>query len=48
MYGADLGSTPKIELPLAAESPIKQNDVLPPSEKPYDQISRRLIQVELN
>ena len=31
---SDLGSTPKIELPLAAESPIKQNDVLPPSETP--------------
>ena len=27
----DLGSTPKIELPLAVESPIKQNDFLPPS-----------------
>ena len=35
---SDLGSTPKIELPLAAESPIKQNDVLPPSEKPYEEI----------
>ena len=35
---SDLGSTPKIELPLAAESPVKQNDVLPPSEKPYEEI----------
>jgi LPXTG-motif cell wall-anchored protein len=35
---SDLGSTPQIELPLAAESPVKQNDVLPPSEKPYEEI----------
>ena len=34
----DLGSTPKINLPLAAESPVKQNDVLPPSETPYQEI----------
>ena len=35
---SDLGSTPQIELPLAAESPIKQNDVLPPSETPQPDI----------
>ena len=35
---SDLGSPPKIELPLAAESPVKQNDVLPPSETPYQEI----------
>ena len=35
---SDLGSTPQIELPLAAESPVKQNDVLPPSETPQPDI----------
>ena len=29
---SNLGSTPKINLPLANQSPVKQNDVLPPSE----------------
>jgi hypothetical protein len=29
---SDLGPTPEINLPLANQSPIKQNDVLPPSE----------------
>jgi len=35
---SNLGSTPKINLPLANQSPIKQNDVLPPSETPYQEI----------
>ena len=35
---SNLGSTPEINLPLANQSPIKQNDVLPPSEKPYEEI----------
>jgi len=35
---SNLGSTPIINLPLANQSPIKQNDVLPPSETPYQEI----------
>jgi len=35
---SNLGSTPKINLPLANQSPVKQNDVLPPSETPYQEI----------
>jgi hypothetical protein len=35
---SNLGATSTINLPLANQSPVKQNDVLPPSEKPYEEI----------